>query len=82
MVKDLKFVTTTLNEFITPICNMCKNMRLQEPGATCNAFPNGIPDAILDNEADHRLPFEGDRGIRFEPVNKHAVNLAKRNFDK
>ncbi len=82
MVKDLKFATQTLEEFIIPICNLCKNRRLQEPGITCNAFPKGIPDAILDNESDHRKPFKGDGGIRFEPVNKHAVNLAKRNFDK
>jgi hypothetical protein len=32
---------------------------------TCNAFPLGIPESILLNEHDHRLPFEGDNGIRF-----------------
>ena len=33
--------------------------------AACNAFPGGIPDAILRNVADHRQPFPGDNGIRF-----------------
>ena len=27
-----------------------------------------IPDAILDNEIDHRQPVEGDKGITFEPT--------------
>jgi hypothetical protein len=39
-------------------------------GATpdgCDAFPAGIPEAILSNEADHRRPIVGDHGIRFEP---------------
>jgi len=34
----------------------------------CKAFPNGIPDAILTNQHDHRKPFDGDNGIRFQPL--------------
>lgn len=34
---------------------------------TCNAFPEGIPSEILNNEFDHREPHEGDRDIQFEP---------------
>jgi hypothetical protein len=35
----------------------------------CTAFPGGkgIPDAILTDEADHRQPYDGDRGVRWEP---------------
>lgn len=32
----------------------------------CAAFPGGIPDAIYENEHDHRKPYPGDRGIRYE----------------
>lgn len=34
---------------------------------TCAAFPKGIPEAITSRRRDHRLPFRGDKGIRFEP---------------
>lgn len=32
---------------------------------TCEAFPDGIPGAILVNEADHHLPYPGDHGLKF-----------------
>lgn len=32
----------------------------------CDAFPKGIPVAILTMEHDHTTPFEGDHGIQFE----------------
>lgn len=35
---------------------------------TCAAFPEGIPDDIWWNRADHRQPFNGDNGIRWEPL--------------
>lgn len=33
----------------------------------------GIPEPILVNEHDHRKPFEGDHGIRFEPADQIPV---------
>jgi len=44
-------------------CVFCRHsMR----GGKCKAFPDGIPMAILDNTHDHRKPYPGDNGIRFE----------------
>lgn len=37
------------------------------PGISCAAFPDGIPDLIVENEVDHRKPVPGDNGIQFEP---------------
>ena len=36
-------------------------------GGTCQAFPKGIPEAIARNKHDHRYPYDGDYGVRFEP---------------
>lgn len=57
-----------------PYCWACNNLRIgtnPEPGPgfavwTCDAFPAGIPEPIIAGTADHRLPFEGDNGLRFE----------------
>ncbi len=56
------------NTFTFPSCNNCKHYFRDKPGATCAAFPDGIPDAILTGENDHRKPYPGDHGIRFEPI--------------
>lgn len=45
-------------------CLKCKHL---EPDSKCAAFPKRIPQEILENRHDHRQPFPGDRGIRFEP---------------
>ena len=46
-----------------PICRACLRLRGED---TCEAFPDGIPGRILYQHFDHRLPFPGDRGMRFE----------------
>jgi 2'-5' RNA ligase len=38
----------------------------------CAAFPDGIPAAIWDNQADHREPYEGDHGLRWESLDGQA----------
>lgn len=52
-----------------PACIDCKHLHRGDPNATrntCEAFPEGIPDVILFEGRDHRKPFKGDRGVRFE----------------
>ena len=51
-----------------PQCLECRHYKSEEKGMVCAAFPKGIPDEILWGEHDHREPYEGDNGIRFEPV--------------
>jgi hypothetical protein len=54
---------------IAPICAWCKRYRAPEQlgdPPTCEAFPNGIPAKIREDGFDHRKPFKGDGGVRFE----------------
>jgi hypothetical protein len=52
---------------LPPQCLSCGHVT--ETGAywkwRCNAFPEQIPHAILDNEVDHRNPVNGDGGLTF-----------------
>ena len=56
---------------VTPIdprqCRGCRHLFNLELW-TCAAFPNGIPAAILAGDFDHRKPYLGDGGIRYEPL--------------
>lgn len=53
-----------------PMCQWCRHLRRanasEKSPFTCDAYPDGIPDAILNGNVDHRLPYAGDRGILFE----------------
>jgi hypothetical protein len=50
---------------IIPQCYKCKEYM---GGNTCRAFEDEIPLQILTGEHDHRKPYKGDNGIRFEPI--------------
>lgn len=51
-------------------CLQCRHGRYdgEQFMMECAAFPDGIPPGIVRNEIDHRLPIDGDGGIRFEPL--------------
>ena len=46
-------------------CVWCRHRRAD--GRTCSAFPDGIPEAIVNNRHDHRHAYDGDGGLTFEP---------------
>jgi hypothetical protein len=50
-------------DLIMSQCVFCAHKHAS--AGTCDAYPEGIPDVMLLNQHDHRLPFEGDRGIQF-----------------
>ncbi len=45
-------------------CEACRHLRAS--GWQCDAFPTGIPVAMLTQGGDHRDPLPGDHGVRFE----------------
>jgi hypothetical protein len=52
-----------------PICFECAHLiqpAVGEIGYRCLAFPDCIPDPIMQMQVDHHKPYPGDRGIRFE----------------
>lgn len=51
-----------------PICDACTRRRPRDdgPGWACDAFPAGIPEEISVDGFDHRRPYPGDGGVRFE----------------
>jgi len=34
----------------------------------CEAFPDGIPDAIVFGDHDHAEHFPGDHGLKLDPI--------------
>ena len=45
------------------LCVSCARYRGDE---TCEAFPDGVPGAILWGGADHRNPWPGDNGKTYQ----------------
>jgi hypothetical protein len=52
-----------MTTLLVSLCDCCKHYR---EGDTCAAFPEGIPWDMLYMYHDHREPYPGDQGIRFE----------------
>lgn len=55
-------------EYPTPysgVCMFCKHLT-SAMQHTCAAFPAGIPPEIWEAQNNHKTPYPGDGGIRFE----------------
>lgn len=65
---------------VEPICLTCRYLHLDDDiRLTCDAFPDGIPFTIITGEANHRLPIDGDNGIRYKPLIDSEPDKEKNN---
>jgi hypothetical protein len=53
-------------------CATCKHLLVGTD--TCQAFPERIPSDIVFGRHDHRDPYPGDGGIRYEPTRKSRMS--------
>jgi hypothetical protein len=60
----------------SPICDLCRH-RAADRSRTCSAFPDGIPMPIWLARHDHRTPYTGDHGIRWEPLRTEDIAILK-----
>jgi hypothetical protein len=64
--------------FLPPNCIFCRHYN-EAAGADepdCAAFAE-IPDCIFRGDFDHRHPYPGDRGVRFELNPEYAYEFAE-----
>ena len=57
-----------------PQSNQCLLCEHYIAGLSCAAYPEGIPEKILTGEHNHREPYKGDNGIRFEPLKEKVLD--------
>jgi hypothetical protein len=50
------------------LCYKCRHWRENDDDdvPVCDAYPDGIPQQIMNAALDHTVPQPGDHGIRFE----------------
>jgi hypothetical protein len=48
-------------------CFMCRHL-FPRGIPRCAAYPDGIPWEIQAGQVDHRLPYAGDHGVRYEAM--------------
>lgn len=57
---------------VEKLCDLCKHRHQGSQPPACAAYPDRIPLPIRLMQVDHRQPYPGDHGIRFEPVDGTA----------
>jgi hypothetical protein len=59
-----------MTSILAPMCMACARFRRDAPavlGLTCDAYPGGIPDEIIEGDWDHRVSKPGDHGLLYDP---------------
>jgi len=65
-------------------CINCKHLKLvklnEDLKHVCDAFPNGIPDEIYDNEIFHENAYPNDNGIRYNAIHGTVDAVIRESF--
>ena len=54
----------------------CINCAHYNGSRKCDAFPEGIPQAVFDDVVDHGVHIPGDNGLRFQEKNQMTAEEA------
>tara|TARA_R100001530_G_scaffold91763_2_gene63795 strand:+ start:273 stop:497 length:225 start_codon:yes stop_codon:yes gene_type:complete len=54
--------------YTQPKCMYCKHFNILDNKLSCKAFPDGIPEEIVEGKHNHRKPFKNET-ILFEHIN-------------
>jgi hypothetical protein len=46
----------------------CVSCLRKARGPICEAYPDGIPEVILNGNVDHKTPYPGDHGLTYLPA--------------
>lgn len=66
-----------MSEEMPKICDSCARYRGY---GKCEAYPAGIPDAILWGDADHRQPLDGDHGLQYVMADRDNAEFLFRSW--
>jgi len=72
-----------MTSIIAPMCMACARYH-RDDGMMwfrCDAFPQGIPEGIIESQIDHRMPFPGDNDLQFEQQRGMPVPYSFQIFD-
>lgn len=50
----------------------CVSCLRKSRGPVCEAYPDGIPEVILNGKVDHKTLYPGDHGLTYLPVRPEA----------
>jgi len=64
-----------MKPFKTP-CYDCVHF-IGAAAGRCDAFPGQIPEKIWSGKSQHREPFPGDRGVRFEARTSEFLTISE-----
>ena len=53
----------------------CVSCERKVRGPVCEAYPDGIPEEILDGRIDHKTPYPGDHGLIYLPLRPEAADM-------